>query len=198
MKPMANLRAGIFWAATAIFAASGIFVTPSQGRAQEATEASYSHDEMFQKASDFFGGTTEGLAKAIEKVFSEQGRPNAYIAGEEVSGAIGIGVRYGEGDLHRKAGGTRKVYWQGPSIGFDFGGDASKMFILIYNLPNEDALFQRFPAVDGSLYFVAGVGVNYQKSGDIVQAPIRTGVGLRAGVNVGYMHYTREFSWIPL
>jgi hypothetical protein len=163
-----------------------------------AEQASYSQNEIFKTASDFFGGTTEGLAKAIEKVFADQGEPNAFITGEEVSGAIGVGVRYGEGVLHRRAGGTLKVYWQGPSIGFDLGGDASKMFILIYRLPNVEALFQRFPAVDGSLYFVAGVGVNYQKSGDIVQAPIRTGVGLRAGVNVGYMHYTREFSWIPL
>ncbi len=192
MKPMANLLAGVIWATVTIFALSGASL------AAEAKDESYSQDEVFQTASDFFGGTTEGLAKAIEKVFADQGRPNAYIAGEEISGAIGIGVRYGEGVLHRKAVGTRKVYWQGPSIGFDFGGDASKMFILIYNLPNEDALFQRFPAVDGSFYFVAGVGVNYQKSGDIVQAPIRTGVGLRAGINVGYMHYTREFSWIPL
>lgn len=166
--------------------------------AAETEQSSYSQNEIYKTASDFFGGTTEGLAKAIERVFAEQGEPNAYIAGEEVSGAIGVGVRYGEGVLHQKSGGTRKVYWQGPSVGFDLGGDASKMFILIYHLPNEDALFQRFPAVDGSLYFVAGVGVNYQKSGDIVQAPIRTGVGLRAGVNIGYMHYTREFSWVPL
>jgi len=188
-----RLLSALAGAALFIFAAAA---EPAQ--AQDATDASYSHDEVFQKASDFFGGTTEGLARAIEKLFAEQGRPNAYIAGEEISGAIGIGVRYGEGMLHSKVSGKRKVYWQGPSIGFDLGGDASKMFILIYNLPNEAALFQRFPAVDGSLYFIAGVGVNYQKSGDIVQAPIRTGVGLRAGVNVGYMHYTREFSWIPL
>jgi hypothetical protein len=158
----------------------------------------YSQNEIYQKATAFFGSTTEGLAKAIEKVFEDQGRPNAYISGEEASGAIGVGVRYGEGQLHRKAGGSRKVYWQGPTIGFDFGADASKMFILIYHLPDEGSLFQRFPAVDGSFYFVAGVGVNYQQSGDIIQAPIRTGVGLRAGINVGYMHYTREFSWIPL
>ena len=158
----------------------------------------YSQNEIYQKATAFFGATTEGLAKAIEKVFEDQGRPNAYISGEEVSGAIGIGVRYGEGQMHRKAGGSRKVYWQGPTVGFDFGADASKMFILIYRLPDEASLFQRFPAIDGSFYFVAGVGVNYQQSGDIIQAPIRTGVGLRAGINIGYMHYTREFSWIPL
>ncbi len=164
----------------------------------EATEATYSEDEILSKAKGFFGATTKGLARAIEKVFEDQGRPNAYITGEEVSGAIGIGVRYGEGALNRKTGGGRMVYWQGPTIGFDFGADASKMFILIYHLPDVDSLFQRFPAIDGSFYFVAGVGVNYQQSGQIIMAPIRTGVGLRAGVNIGYMHYTRKFSWIPL
>ena len=167
-------------------------------RAQESDKDTFSQDEILAKAKGFFGATTEGLAKAIEKVFEDLGRPNAYITGEEVSGAIGVGVRYGNGILKRKTGGGRKVYWQGPTIGFDFGADASKMFILIYHLPSPEALFQRFPAIDGSFYFVAGVGVNYQKSGDIVQAPIRTGVGLRAGVNIGYMHYTREFSWVPL
>lgn len=163
-----------------------------------ADRGTYSQEEIMAKATGFFGSTTEGLAKAIEKVFADQGRPNAYIAGNEASGAIGIGLRYGEGTLNRKSGETRKVYWQGPSLGFDLGADASKMFILIYRLPTTEKLFQRFPAVDGSFYFVAGVGVNYQQSGDIIQAPIRTGVGLRAGINVGYMHYTKEFSWIPL
>ena len=171
---------------------------PAKPAAKASDKDTYSKDEIVAKATGFFGATTEGLAKAIEKVFADQGRPNAYIAGHEASGAIGIGLRYGEGTINRKAGGTRKVYWQGPSLGFDLGADASKMFILIYRLPSVEKLFQRFPAVDGSFYFIAGVGVNYQQSGDIIQAPIRTGVGLRAGVNVGYMHYTREFSWIPL
>ena len=191
--------AGLLFAA--LLAAPAVAQDTKASGAADSTQAEdsgYTKEEIFKTASDFFDSTSEGLAKAIEKVFAEQGQPNAYIAGEEISGAIGVGVRYGEGTLNRKGAGTRKVYWQGPSVGFDLGGDASKMFILIYRLPNEDALFQRFPAVDGSLYFVAGVGVNYQRSGDIVQAPIRTGVGLRAGINIGYMHYTREFSWIPL
>lgn len=170
----------------------------AQSQQPEAESATFSENEIVKKTEDFFGGASEGLAKAIAKVFREQGRPNAYIAGEEVSGAVGIGARYGEGSLQMKTGAARKVYWQGPSIGFDLGADASKVFVLVYNLPTVDAVFQRFPAVDGSLYFIAGVGVNYQKSGDIIQAPIRTGVGLRAGINVGYMHYTRKFSWIPL
>jgi hypothetical protein len=166
--------------------------------AKKDDAGTFTESEILAKAKGFFGATTEGLARAIEKVFADQGRPNAYIAGEEISGAIGVGVRYGEGTLHRKTGGSRKVFWQGPSIGFDFGADASKVFVLIYRLPDAESLFQRFPAIDGSFYFVAGVGVNYQQSGEIIQAPIRTGVGLRAGVNVGYMHYTKEFSWIPL
>ncbi len=166
--------------------------------AQDTEEATYSENEILAEAKGFFGTITEGLAKAIEKVFEDLGRPNAYLLGEEISGAIGIGLRYGNGILSRKTGGSRKVYWQGPTIGFDFGADASKMFILIYHLPDTESLFQRFPAVDGSFYFVAGVGVNYQRSAGITQAPIRTGVGLRAGINVGYMHYTKEHSWIPL
>ncbi len=171
---------------------------PAAARAQESDEDTYSQNDILAKAKGFFGETTAGLAKAIEHVFEDQGQPNAYITGEEVSGAIGIGVRYGNGILNRKTGGSRKVYWQGPTVGFDFGADASKMFILIYRLPDTDTLFQRFPAVDGSFYFVAGVGVNYQRSGGVTLAPIRTGVGLRAGVNIGYMHYTKEHSWIPL
>lgn len=179
------------------FLALLLLVLPAAPAPAQENET-FSQNEILQKAEGFFGDTSSGLAKAVEKVFAEQGRPNAFIAGSEVSGAIGVGVRYGEGTLHFKSGAKRDVYWQGPSIGFDMGADASKMFILIYNLPNTESLFQRFPAVDGSFYFVAGVGVNYQQSGDIIQAPIRTGVGLRAGVNIGYMHYTKEFSWIPL
>ena len=170
----------------------------TQSEEAQAEESTFDQNEILEKARGFFGETTEGLAKAIEKVFEDQGRPNAYIAGEEISGAIGLGVVYGEGILNRKIVGSRQVYWQGPSIGFDFGGNASKVFVLVYHLPDTEKLFQRFPAVDGSLYVVAGVGVNYQKSGDIILAPIRTGVGLRAGVNIGYMHYTKEKSWVPL
>lgn len=165
--------------------------------APAAEEDTYSSEEIFQETKNFFGETTEGLAKVIEKVFADHGRPNGYIAGEEISGAIGVGVRYGNGNLVIKGGGSRKVYWQGPSIGFDFGGNASKVFVLVYHLPSVDALFQRYPGVEGSLYWVGGVGVNYQQSGNVVLAPIRLGAGLRAGVNIGYLHYSRKHSWIP-
>jgi len=170
---------------------------PKDARAKEDSET-FSQNEILAKAEGFFGSTTKGLAEAIQKVFEDKGRPNAYIAGSEASGAIGIGLRYGEGQLVRKKGKGRKVYWQGPSIGWDLGGNASKVFTLVYKLDSNDQLFQRFPGVDGSFYLVAGVGVNYQQSGAIILAPIRTGVGLRAGASVGYLHYTREHSWVPL
>lgn len=174
------------------FAALMIWTT-----AAHADDDTYSVEEITAKAKGFFGDTSEGLAKAIEKVFKDQGRPNAYIVGEEVAGAVGVGLRYGNGMLNRKRGASRKVYWQGPSIGWDLGGNASKVFTLIYNLESEDALFQRFPGVEGTIYVVAGFGVNYQQSGNTVLAPIRTGVGLRAGANVGYLHYGRKHSWVP-
>jgi hypothetical protein len=163
----------------------------------QAADDAYNQDEILAAAKGFFGETTEGLAKVVEKAFKEQGRPNAYIVGEEFSGAIGVGLRYGKGQLHRKAGDGGQVFWQGPSIGFDLGGNASKVFTLIYNLGSTSALFQRYPGVEGTLYIVAGFAVNYQKSGEVVLAPIRTGVGLRAGANIGYLHYGREHSWIP-
>lgn len=157
----------------------------------------YSRDEVQKAAEEFFGGASEGLAKSIERAFSQYGSPTAYITGNEGAGAIVLGIRYGEGTLSYKGGGSMQVFWQGPSVGFDFGGSGSKVFTLIYNLRQTYELFQRFPSVDGSLYFVAGFGLNYQRSGDIVVAPIRSGVGLRAGASVGYVHYTREPSVVP-
>ena len=188
-----NLRAGIVrWSGTLLVSLVFAATVPA------AEEETYSASEILAETTGFFGETTEGLAKVVEKAFADLGRPNGYIAGEEVSGAIGIGVRYGNGQLALKGGNQRKVYWQGPSIGFDFGGNASKVFVLVYHLPSVDALFVRFPGVEGTLYWVGGVGVNYQQNGNIILAPIRLGAGLRAGVNVGYLHYTKEHSWLPL
>lgn len=164
---------------------------------QPIAEDTYSSEEIAREASQFFGETSENLAKAIERTFSDYGRPTAYILGREGGGAAVVGVRFGEGVLRFKSGENLPVYWQGPTIGWDFGGSASKAFTLVYNLRDSRDLFQRFPAVDGSLYVVAGFSVNYQRSGDIVLAPIRTGIGLRAGASLGYIHYTREHSFIP-
>lgn len=163
------------------------------------SDDTYTAEEIAGKAADFFGATTEAVAKAIERVFAEQGRPNAYIVGEEASGAIGVGLRYGSGNLYMKRDGEKptRVYWQGPSIGFDLGGNASKSFTLVYNLRNPEGIFERFPGVDGSAYLVAGISVNYQRNGSVVLAPMRTGVGLRTGVNIGYLAYTKERNYLP-
>ncbi len=168
-------------------------LTAAEGEAQ-----TYSESEMFDKASGYFGKGAEGLAKVLEKVFKEQGRPNGYITGEEASAALTIGVRYGEGRLTMKSGGSAKVYWAGPSIGIDAGANASKVFTLVYHLPKTSSIYQRFPGVDGSLYWVGGVGVNYQHKDGITLAPIRLGVGLRAGASIGYLHYRPKKSLLPI
>jgi hypothetical protein len=157
----------------------------------------FDEDSILKAAVAFFGNTAEGLGKVIEKAFKEQGRPNAYIQGEEASGALTVGLRYGDGTLVMKAGTRRKVYWAGPSIGFDVGGNAAKVFTLVYKLPQAQALFRRFPAVEGSFYYVGGAGINYQRVDGITLAPIRLGVGLRSGVNMGYVHYRAEKSLNP-
>jgi hypothetical protein len=185
------------WLNALYAAAVAICAVLAAGSPARAANDTYTKEEILDKARTFFGDTTQGLARAIEKAFAEQGRPNGYITGEEASGAIGVGLRYGVGELFLKRNNTRKAYWQGPSVGFDIGGNASKVFTLVYNLQDPEKLYQRFPGVEGSLYVVAGVGLNYLKSNDIVLAPIRTGVGLRAGASIGYLHYTKEKSWVP-
>lgn len=165
---------------------------PAKPQHQTFTKA-----EITREVEDFFGEGAEGLAEVVEKAFDDHGEPNAYVAGDEVSAALGIGVRYGKGTLQTKGGVRDKVYWQGPSIGFDAGANASKVFVLIYRLPAASRLFQRYPGVEGSLYFVGGVGMNYLRANDTVIAPIRLGAGWRQGVNVGYMDFTREASVIP-
>jgi len=187
---------GLIGAAGTLAAGLAPGLVPSPALA--ADDDTYDQDSILKAATDFFGQTTEGLAKVIEKAFHEQGRPNAYIKGEEASGALTVGLRYGDGDLMMKSGGGQHVYWAGPSIGFDAGGNASKVFTLVYHLPNAGAIFQRFPGVDGSLYYVGGAGINYQRLHGITLAPIRLGVGLRAGASVGYLHYRREKSYNPL
>ena len=161
------------------------------------TNSTYHQDEVVQQAENFFGKGAEGLAKAIAKVFKDHGEPNGFIKGQEGGGAIGVGVRYGKGVLQLHSGATRTVYWQGPSIGFDIGGNAAKVFVLIYNLKSADELFQRFPGVEGTLYFIGGVGVHYLRSGDVTLAPVQLGVGWRQGASVGYMHFTKTKSVNP-
>lgn len=166
-------------------------------RAAEASGETYGQNEIVNAVADFFGMTTEGAAQVVAKVFEDQGEPNAYIRGEEAAGAFVAGLRYGKGQLIRKGYAPEKLFWQGPSVGFDFGGNASKTFVLVYNLQNSDDIYRRFPGPEAAGYFIAGIGVNYQQKGDIVLAPMRTGVGLRGGINFGYLRYTRTRQWMP-
>jgi hypothetical protein len=162
-----------------------------------AADDGFEQDTILKDAGDFFGSGAEGLADVISKIFKEHGKPNAYIKGTEASGALVVGARYGDGTLYTKSGGKTKVYWSGPSVGFDAGGNVSKVYVLVYHLPGTDDIFQRFPAVEGSIYYIGGVGVSYHQVDKIILAPMRLGVGLRAGVNLNYMHIRREKSWNP-
>jgi hypothetical protein len=167
-------------------------VYPAAGPAE-----TYSHDEIVKSVSDFFGVTAEAAGAIIEKVFKDNGRPTGYIAGEEGSVAITVGLRYGQGLLYMKNRQPVKVYWQGPSVGWDLGGNASRVFTLAYGIQAPDEIYQRFPGVEGTAYVVGGMGVNYQRADTITLAPIRAGVGLRLGANLGYLAYTRQRHFLP-
>lgn len=183
-------------AALALLIATGCASRPAQEDNSDVI-GTYSEETVLNEAEEFFGDGAAGLADVVRAAFRERGKPNAYIKGEEVGGAIGVGLRYGAGTLVLANGETRDVYWQGPSLGFDIGGNAAKSFILVYNLADTNSLFQRYPGVEGSLYFVGGVSVNYNQSGNTVLAPIRFGVGWRQGASIGYIHMTPEKSWVP-
>ncbi len=177
----------------------GCATTGSAGYQDAGGEPSrtYSSDEIVRATSDFLGVTAEAAGAAIEKIFKENGQPTAYIAGEEAAGAVTVGARYGRGLMYMKDRETLEVFWQGPSIGFDLGGNASRVFTLCYNLHYPDMIFRRFPGVEGSAYVVGGLGVQYQRADGITLAPIRAGVGLRLGANVGYLAYSRKRNVIP-
>jgi len=158
----------------------------------------YTRDEIYHNVSDFFGVTAENAGGLIEKLFHENGSPTAYIAGQEGSGAFFFGLRYGKGLMYMKDRPHLPIFWQGPTGGFDFGGNASRVFTLCYDLEYPDAIFRRFPGVEGSAYLVGGLGVNYQRADGITLAPVRAGVGLRLGASLGYLAYSRQRNIIPL
>lgn len=165
--------------------------------ANSTTSPGYQRDDVIAGAEGVFGKGAEGLASLIEKILKEQGEPIGYIAGREASGAIVIGLRYGSGTLTHKIEGERKVYWTGPSVGFDVGGNASKVFVLVYNLFDTQKLFGRFPGAEGAAYVVGGFTATYLRKGDVVLIPIRLGVGWRLGVNAGYMKFSEKGRIIP-
>jgi len=174
---------------------------PARGYASEklpeSGEGTFSMDEIKGAGHRFFGKVSVGFAKVVEYAFQKSGRPNGYILGEEAGGAFVAGLRYGEGVLYTKDAGEHRVFWQGPSVGYDFGAEGSKTMVLVYNLHSPGEIYSRFAGVDGSAYFIGGVGITYLARNDLVLAPIRSGVGLRLGANMGYLKYTRRPTWNP-
>jgi hypothetical protein len=157
----------------------------------------YEEGDVMGAAEGVFGKGAAGLAGLIEKVFKEQGRPNAYIAGREAGGAVVVGLRYGSGTMFHKIEGQSKVFWTGPSVGFDLGANAAKTFVLVYNLDDSHDLYKRFPAAEGDVYVIGGFTASYLRRGNIVLIPIRLGVGWRLGANLGYMRFSEKGRWLP-
>ncbi|WP_242139878.1 MULTISPECIES: DUF1134 domain-containing protein [unclassified Sphingomonas] len=165
--------------------------------ASAAQSQTFQQGELLAAAEGTFGKGASGLAGILERTLKEQGEPNAYISGREASGAVVVGLRYGKGTMFHKVEGEQPVYWTGPSIGFDLGGDANKVFVLVYNLYDSAELFHRFPAAEGRVYFVGGFAASYLRRGNTVLIPIRLGVGWRQGVNLGYMKFNKTSKWFP-
>lgn len=159
--------------------------------------ATYKQDDLIGAAEGVFGKGAEGLAKLIRDVLKKQGEPNGYIVGREAGGAFVVGLRYGSGTLFHKVEGQRPVYWTGPSVGLDAGANAGSTFVLVYNLYDSEDIYKRFPAGEGQAYFVGGFNASYLRQGNVVLIPIRMGVGLRLGVNAGYMKFSRKQNWMP-
>ena len=168
---------------------------PPPARQEPST---YSPGEIVNEGHRFFGSVSRGLAQIVEQAVSRWGQPNGYILGQEGSGAFVVGLRYGDGKLYTKNAGDRRVFWEGPSIGFDTGGEGARTMMLVYKLPATEAIYQRFGGIDGSAYFVGGLGMTALTSGNgIVVVPIRSGVGLRLGANIGYLKFTPRATWNP-
>jgi hypothetical protein len=164
---------------------------------QQQGRGTYTVQEIVGTGHKFFGTVSRGLAEVVEKAVSRWGQPNGYILGQEGSGAFIVGLRYGDGKLYTKNAGDRRVFWEGPSIGFDYGGEGARTMMLVYNLPATDSIYQRFGGIDGSAYFIGGFGMTALTANNIVVVPIRSGVGLRLGANIGYLKFTPNATWNP-
>jgi hypothetical protein len=164
--------------------------------AREAPE-SFSDNEVVNSGHKFFGSVSRGLAQGIESATKRWGKPNAYVLGQEGAGAFIGGLRYGEGKMYTRNAGDRRVFWQGPSLGFDAGLDGDRTMMLVYNLPAVEAIYQRFGGVDGSAYLIGGFGFTALTSDNVVVVPIRSGVGARLGLNLGYLKFTQSSTWNP-
>lgn len=182
---------GRYWTVIAILMALAA-MTPARAQSSQ-----YTMSEIVDAGHGFFGSTTGGLAKVLEQAFKQYGLPNGYILGQEGAGSFVLGATYGEGELYTKNAGQHTLFWQGPSLGLDYGGQGSRVMMLVYDLPRVNAIYDRFGGVSGQAYVVAGFGMTVLKQRDIVIVPIRTGVGARLGVNVGYLKMTRKSTWNP-
>lgn len=170
---------------------------PEGAPAAAAASTTYQKDDVLAAAEGVFGKGAKGLAQMIEDLLKKQGEPNGYITGREGGGAVILGMRWGSGTLHHKVEGEKPVYWTGPSVGFDAGANAGSTFVLVYNLYDTEDLYKRFPSGEGGAYVVGGFTASYLRRGDIVLIPIRAGVGLRLGVNAGYMKFRHKANWLP-
>ena len=170
---------------------------PAPAEPQPPAADQFSSREIIDAGHHFFGSVSKGMAAVVEKASSQWGLPNGYILGEEAGGAFVAGLRYGDGTLYTKNAGDQRVYWQGPTLGLDAGGDGARTMMLLYNLPRTEAIFDRFGGVAGSAYLVGGFGMTALTGNDIVVVPIRSGVGLRLGANVGYLKFTSRPTWNP-
>lgn len=173
-------------------------VAPAAAPASPADGRTYHQDDLIGAAEGVFGKGAKGLAQIIQDILKKQGEPNGYIVGREAGGAFALGLRYGSGTLYHKIEGQRPAYWAGPSIGFDAGANAANTFVLVYNLYNTEDLYHRFGAGEGQAYMVGGFNVSYLRRGDVVLIPVRMGVGLRLGINGGYMKFSKKQNWNPL
>jgi len=200
----ATLRLAAVTLCLAAFGSSGALAqTPPPSspapspRSQQQRPGTFSTGELVNEGHQFFGTVSRGLAQVVEKAVSRWGEPNGYILGQEGSGALVVGLRYGDGKLYTRNAGDRRVFWEGPSIGFDTGGEGARTMMLVYNLPATEAIYQRFGGIDGSAYFIGGFGMTALTANNIVVVPIRSGVGLRLGANIGYLKFTPKGTWNP-
>lgn len=178
-------------------AAAALVLLPGLSPAAAQQPEQYSQGELVDAGHRFFGQISGGLASVVERAVQQYGQPNGYILGEEGSGALLAGARYGEGQLFTRNAGTHKVFWQGPSFGWDIGGDGARVMMLVYNLPDTSAIYRRYVGVNGSAYLIGGFGMTVLSNHDIYVVPVRAGVGARLGVNVGYLKFTQQPTWNP-
>lgn len=185
--------------ACATFLLALLFMTGTNpaAQAQSANSSQYTAQEVIDAGHGFFGSASGGLAKVVEKAFQSYGLPNGYILGQEASGAFIGGLTYGEGELFTKNAGQHEVFWQGPSLGLDYGGNGNRTMMLVYNLPSVDGVYGRFGGVSGSAYVVAGLGMTVLQRDGVLVVPIRTGLGARLGINIGYLKMTSAPTWNP-